>query len=200
MAIMTRWRMPPESWWGYWLEPLFGPRHPDQARAPRRGPFRPRLGALRCIRTGSAIWLPICIVGFREVIGSWKIIATSFSGRLASGPRAVPQVLAAELDAAARRCDRLGEQLHDRQPRRGLAAARLADEADGLTVVDAESETPSTARTFAVRRWNSVWRFSTSRTGVSTTVPTAGADIDPPLCSRSSYWFDIAWTQPGTRC
>jgi hypothetical protein len=59
--------------------------------------------------------------GFREVIGSWKIIAIDFLGQL-------QQVLTVEgyrpgLDASGR-----GDEPHHRQARNALAAARLADD------------------------------------------------------------------------
>ena len=77
MAIITRWRMPPESWCGYSFT--------------RRSAFgmctifsistvlsiasrRPRPS---CRRMASAICSPTVNTGFSEVIGSWKIIAIS---------------------------------------------------------------------------------------------------------------------------
>ena len=116
------------------------------------------------IRTGSAIWRPTVIVGFSEVIGSWKIMATllprtsriCFSGIFTSSlpssvtvPRTTwptfgssfmidsPTVLLPHPDSPTR-------------PRHSPSAT--------------ENDTPSTAPTFAVRRWNSVRRSTTSRT------------------------------------
>ena len=54
MAIMARWRIPPENACGY-----------SSAR---------RRETERCARTARAIWLPTVNAGLRLVIGSWKII------------------------------------------------------------------------------------------------------------------------------
>ena len=53
-----------------------------------------------------------------------------------------------------------------------------------------ENDTASTARTFTVRKWNSVWRFSTSSTGVE--VPAALREMLP---SRSG-WFSTGSGYP----
>src|SRR5438552_4781161 len=77
MAIMMRWRMPPESWCGYSFtrRSAFGMCTSLSisivlaiaSRRPRRS----------CRRTASAICSPTVNTGFSEVIGSWKIIAIS---------------------------------------------------------------------------------------------------------------------------
>ena len=75
MAIITRWRWPPESWWGY----------ASSRRAASGRPTRPRSSSVRAraARRPSPLWTNstslICFSmvwsGFRDVIGSWKIIA-----------------------------------------------------------------------------------------------------------------------------
>ena len=77
MAIITRWRMPPESWWGYWLSRLSGSVMPTSvsssiARARDFASSMPRW-----MVSGSVICSPILSTGLSEVIGSWKIIAMS---------------------------------------------------------------------------------------------------------------------------
>ena len=77
IAIITRWRMPPEKRCGYsWKRDFaegiftFSSRRIVSASASERD--RPR-----CRISASAIWKPMVSTGFSEVIGSWKIIAMS---------------------------------------------------------------------------------------------------------------------------
>ncbi len=77
MAIITRWRMPPESWCGYsftrrsglgmWTILSISTVLSIAARRPRPS----------CRRMASAICSPIVKTGFSEVIGSWKTIEIS---------------------------------------------------------------------------------------------------------------------------
>ena len=76
MAIITRWRMPPDSWCGYSLEPALGLGDADRLRAARaRARWRTSCETSRWKRSPSVIWLPIFSTGLSEVIGSWKTIA-----------------------------------------------------------------------------------------------------------------------------
>ena len=73
-AIITRWRMPPESWCGYSPARRSGSgiwttRSISTARAIASA--RP---TCRCTLTVSAIWRPTVSTGLSDVIGSWKII------------------------------------------------------------------------------------------------------------------------------
>ena len=72
--------------------------------------------------------------GFSDEIGSWKIIC--MRGRIlrSASPFRRRQLLTVELHAARR-----GGQLHDRATGRRLAAARLADEPQGLAFDDVEA-------------------------------------------------------------
>ncbi|CAH0312388.1 hypothetical protein SRABI70_04771 [Pseudomonas sp. Bi70] len=77
MAMATRWLMPPESWCGKASRRLSAPgisTRSSNCRARWRAalPFRPR-----CWRSTSSIWKPTVKLGFRAVIGSWKIIDRS---------------------------------------------------------------------------------------------------------------------------
>jgi hypothetical protein len=74
MAIITRWRMPPESWCGYSSSrrresEIFTRSSISRARS--RAAFQDRL---RCRMMFSAICVPMVSTGLRLVIGSWKII------------------------------------------------------------------------------------------------------------------------------
>ncbi len=72
IAIITRWRIPPESWCGY-----SSTRRAGSGMWTRSSSSTTlALAALRetsmCSRTTSSIWWPIRSTGFSEVIGSWK--------------------------------------------------------------------------------------------------------------------------------
>lgn len=76
-AIITRWRMPPESWCGYscrrWAAAGISTSS-NMRRAWARAAAWPRP---LCRRSDSATCSPTVKTGFRLVIGSWKIMATS---------------------------------------------------------------------------------------------------------------------------
>ena len=77
MAIMTRWRMPPESWCGYSSSRVSGEgiltsRSISRARARASAALTGR-----CRRIASTICSPTVCTGLRLVIGSWKIIDTA---------------------------------------------------------------------------------------------------------------------------
>jgi hypothetical protein len=74
MAIITRWRMPPESWCGYSSTRRSGAGMPtcrsiSMARWRAACAFMPA-----CSRSDSPIWSPTVNTGFSDVMGSWKII------------------------------------------------------------------------------------------------------------------------------
>ncbi len=78
MAIITRWRMPPDSSWGYCprrraASGICTSRSSCSAVSLAWRPFIPR-----CALSGSVICLPIFISGFSDVIGSWKTIDISW--------------------------------------------------------------------------------------------------------------------------
>ena len=77
MAIITRWRWPPESKWGYFFIteaasgiPTFSSRETARLNA---------ASLSRCMWTRmlSVICRPMVNTGFKEVSGSWKIIVTA---------------------------------------------------------------------------------------------------------------------------
>ena len=78
IAIITRWRWPPESWCGIGVEPLrrIGDadlvEQLDGAGARGGGVARPRWSVSISVICRSMVWS-----GLSEVIGSWKIIEMS---------------------------------------------------------------------------------------------------------------------------
>jgi hypothetical protein len=77
MAIITRWRMPPDSWCGYSSTRWWGMGMPTScsiSMARLRACF---LFSPWCSRSDSTIWSPTVNTGFSEVMGSWKIMAMS---------------------------------------------------------------------------------------------------------------------------
>ena len=77
MAIMARWRMPPEYSNGYWLTRSSGSGMPTLASSSTAIFQDSRLDLPWWRLMTSAIWSPILNTGFRLVMGSWKIIAMS---------------------------------------------------------------------------------------------------------------------------
>ena len=75
MAIMTRWRIPPESSCGYWRIRRSGAEMPTLRMMSSARARASASVTSRWQRTASAIWSPMRKAGFSEVIGSWKIIA-----------------------------------------------------------------------------------------------------------------------------
>ncbi len=77
MAIITRWRMPPDSSKGYQRRRCSGEGMPDRAEQLDGGlPGRDR-SMSRWSRRLSVIWSPMRLTGLRAVIGSWKIMLSS---------------------------------------------------------------------------------------------------------------------------
>ena len=77
MAIMARWRMPPENSNGYWSTRLGASGMPTRASRSMAIFHASRLDLSWCSVMASPICLPIFMTGFRLVMGSWKIIAMS---------------------------------------------------------------------------------------------------------------------------
>ncbi len=77
MAIITRWRMPPDSWWGY-----SSTRRSGAGMRTRRSSSTARAWAAffdrpSCFCSTSRICLPTVKAGLRLVIGSWNTKLTS---------------------------------------------------------------------------------------------------------------------------
>ena len=77
IAIMARWRMPPENWCGYSLTTLSGLAMPTSRSTCTVFSWASPLERFWWMRIASRIWLPTVKTGFRLVIGSWKIMAIS---------------------------------------------------------------------------------------------------------------------------
>ena len=79
IAIIARWRMPPENSCGYWSTRCSGVRDAHDLEQLDGALARPRrlLMPALCAISASAIWTPTVSTGFSDVIGSWKIIAMS---------------------------------------------------------------------------------------------------------------------------
>ena len=95
MAIMARWRMPPESWCGYSVARCSGSGMSHKTQHLDGLAMRGRAFDVLVQAPHSAICPPIVMTGLSEVIGSWKIMEMSL-------PRSRPHGLfveAQEIDA-----------------------------------------------------------------------------------------------------
>ena len=89
MAIITRWRMPPESSCGYWSTRFSGEGMPTRRSISTAFSRACAFFMPWWMRSVSMIWWPTVKTGFRELSASWKTMATSlprtfcisFSGR-----------------------------------------------------------------------------------------------------------------------
>ena len=75
IAIITRWRCPPESSCGYCRSRRAGSG--IRTSASSSSARAPGSASGSCARIASPSCVPIRITGFSDVIGSWKIIAIS---------------------------------------------------------------------------------------------------------------------------
>ena len=75
MAPTMRWRIPPESWWGYSRTRWPGAAMRTASRRPRALVQALRRLSCSCTRMGSATWSPMVNSGFSEAMGSWRIMA-----------------------------------------------------------------------------------------------------------------------------
>ena len=143
IAIIARWRIPPENSCGYCRTRTSGRGIPtDSSSSTARSIASCSLRSVRCARIASVICLPTRCTGFSAVSGSWKIIAI-FAPRIVcrSFGLAPDQLLAAELRRAR---DRRGarQQPERREHRHRLARTRLADDAEHLARGDVEIDAP----------------------------------------------------------
>ena len=75
MAIIARWRMPPENSWGYCRALVGGCGIPTISRSSTARALAASLPTSLWARIISAIWSPTRCTGFSAVSGSWKIMA-----------------------------------------------------------------------------------------------------------------------------
>jgi hypothetical protein len=147
MAIMARWRMPPESWCGYSLSRRVGSGMPTRssssaARLRAASPFRPRwrpghralqdLGDLDADRDHR-------VQRGQRVLEDHGHPAAAQVAQLAAAHG--EQVLAVQVGAAAQLDALAGQQPHQGERGDRLAAARLAHQAHDLALVDLEGDT-----------------------------------------------------------
>jgi hypothetical protein len=159
IAIITRWRMPPESWWGYCAARRSGSgictrRSISIARASAAARVRPW-----CSTRVSRICRPIVSTGLSDVIGSWKIIEISL-------PRIV-RISASESDRRSRSPKRIepptmrpGGQAISRRIDIAVTLLPQPDSPTTASVSPASTwiDTPSTARVMPSRVKNQVRR------------------------------------------
>ena len=74
IAIMTRWRMPPDSSYGYCLMRFSGSLMPTSCSISMARALASALLRSVCSRMASISWLPMVNTGFRLVMGSWKMM------------------------------------------------------------------------------------------------------------------------------
>ena len=77
MAMTTRWRMPPDSSWGYCLSRRSGSGMPTDRSSASAVSRASSSVHVEVDPSDSVICLPIFITGLSEVIGSWNTIAIS---------------------------------------------------------------------------------------------------------------------------
>ena len=163
MAIITRWRMPPENSWGYWVTRVSGwgmdtMSSSSMARFVAASPFRPM-----CSFRTSSSWLPTVYSGFSEVMGSWKIMEIS-----------LPRILLKSLVFILRMSCPLNRIL---PVTRAVSGSRRMMELAVTDLPEPDSPTmPSVSPAFSLKLawetacttpdgvWNSTERSSTSRT------------------------------------
>ena len=134
--MQMRWHWPPENWWGRRSAATAGSMPTasstcvDLRLAARPWCPRPRSRAARrrCRRP--------CAAGSATRSGPGRSSACSVRSWRRSSPCERGELVAVEADAAARRAG----ELHDRPAGGRLAAARLADEAEGLARQDVEAD------------------------------------------------------------
>ena len=166
MAIITRWRMPPDSSCGYRATSRRRGM-PTSAAAPRAR-AAPRLQA-RCIRNAPSICRPMVSTGLSEVIGPGRPWRSGAADRPIRGRGGSHQVAALEAHAAGGNAARVGQQAHEGQGRHALAAARFADDAEHAATAY-QKDTPRTACTAPRRVSKATVRSRTERSGGSAIV------------------------------
>ncbi len=101
IAIIARWRMPPENSCGYWRHRALASGMPTRSSSwIVRVRASAELDARPCARMVSSIWSPMDMTGLSDVFGSWKIIAMSLprigrSSSVDSSTRFLPFIITA---------------------------------------------------------------------------------------------------------
>ncbi len=162
IAIITRWRMPPESWCGYWSRQRRASAMRTRSSISRARSRAACHGSLKCRTTLSAICVPMVSTGLRLVIGSWKIIAIRLprSARMSSFDNAV-------ISSPAKRIEPSIRPVSGAISRRIDSAVTDLPQPDSPTMPSVSrglrsNETPSTARTIPSTVKNCVRRSRTT--------------------------------------
>ena len=190
MAMVTRWRMPPDSWWGYSPRRCTGAGMPTWVRRSIAAPLASDLLMPRWKRIDSVSAAPIFLTGFSDVIGSWNTIAISRPQKcfdcclfivVVSTPlnRTVPVTVA--VDGSRPMIERTSTDFPEPDsPTMPIVSPRPS-----------ENDTPSTARSGPRPVLKVVRRFSTSTSGTpvgaSSVLDVSTSVIDripPPRWSR----------------
>ena len=149
IAIITRWRMPPEKRCGYSLQRARARRDAHALEdAQRLRLARPRRAGRGDSVSASAIWKPTVSTGLRLVIGSWKIIAISLPRTLRiSSSRSASRSRPSSSDAALDR-----GRSPPRRSRMSDSAVTLLPEPDSPTIASVSRGSSSKERFFDDRR------------------------------------------------
>ena len=142
IAIITRWRIPPENWCGKLLSRFSGRGIPTISRSSIARFRASTLDTFLWARIVSTICSSIVRTGLSEVIGSWKIIAMSRPrmSRTSSSRSSTMFWPSNMTRPPSIRPAGFGQQAHDRQVRHALAAAGLADEPEPLALLELEAD------------------------------------------------------------
>ncbi len=207
IAIITRWRMPPDIWCGWSLTRRSAEGIPTScisSTARTRASFRP---SPWWSRTASAIWLPTVKTGFREVIGSWKIIEMS-----------LPRIFASSFSSSLARSRPSKTIFESGEIRPGASTSRITESAvtdlplpDSPTTASVppcaiSKSIPSTARSMPFCVANHVLRFSTFSSGVTTcpsrcrTRPGTGTAMCRSSCASAISGSRVCRAESRARC
>ena len=182
MAIITRWRIPPENWWGYSRSRRAASGMPTRSMRSRARAARPARSRPVWARRFSSIWLRTGRTGLSAVIGSWKIIEI--------WPPRMPRSSRSRIVRRSRPCQtprprslpEAGTSRTDRAQGDALARAAFADEAQHLAGITAKDTSLT-----AVRRPSpkAVERWRTSSSGSAAGGVIAWSSAAPPARRRS---------------
>ena len=163
MAIIARWRMPPENWCGKSRARVRAFGMPTASSTSTARLKAASFETRSCALTASAIWYPTRYMGCRHANGSWKIIATSL-------PR-TSRSSAGVAFSRSRPCSRISPLMRERFAFSSPRIARLVTllpEPDSPTMPSVSprssvNERPDTALTIPSSVGNCTTRSRTSR-------------------------------------
>ncbi len=200
IAIVTRWRMPPDSWCGYSSSRRVGSGMPTDVSKDTAVCLASLFDMCRWYLSDSVICRPIFITGLSDVIGSWKIIAISVPqiSRIAGGARS-PISWPSNATRPSRTTLRLGSSPMTERDRIVLPDP----DSPTMPIVlprSSVNETPSTARTMprSVRKW--VLRSSTSSSGPVAVRWSAMFLASCPFFTRQHPGSRSAWPRRHRSC